>query len=373
MHRLFKCQAFSLDNILFHKSCKGSVYARMQQAGAGVGRIGDHTAVGLLQNLPDIVLMRDEVDHRRHTRLLRKKVEQRIVGVFAQLLRNAPDRPALVGLVLCAAKPRRDHIFKPDQLRDILKVTACLHTPLHFPSCVLTLQRGDQPVRTALLKLRRQNMDQLRGACGVGVYVARYIHAVLPRLFDQAQHLRHGFAPVVRSDGFQMADLKRRFERLADQQHLPERLDHAVPLLPHVDGERDAAFVERRKRADQSVCGIEDFRRIAKTERHAQRAVGKRLFHIIMQVALLPQIKIARGKTGNERAQRSHADQHGVMKRQLPLLSRLKIVLQRGKAQLLRYLACDGGKISHRFLRVFAGDRRHGKPAVAVDERRQAL
>ena len=130
-------------------------------------------------------------------------------------------------------------------------------------------------------------MDQLRGTRSVGVHVAHHIQPLFPGACDEPQHFRHGGTRVAPPDRLEMADLQRRFQRACDLQHLAQRVHHAVALLAHMHTDGNAAFVQRRKRADQAIGRVKDLRRIAKPQRHAARAVGQRLFHVIVQIAQL--------------------------------------------------------------------------------------
>ena len=70
-----------------------------------------------------------------------------------------------------------------------------------------------------------------------------------------------------------------RAESACSRHHFLQRLHHPRALLPHVDGDGHAAFTQRRQRVNELLCRIEDLRRIAKPERHAERAAGKALLY----------------------------------------------------------------------------------------------
>ena len=172
-----------------------------------------------------------------------------------------------------------------DKQRDVLKIAARFHPGAHFLARTAVVQALRERFRSARLKFRRQHMDELRRAGGIGVNVAHHVKPFLPRSRDEREHLGHGAPCVSRADRLEMAHLQRRLQRAGDLDHLAQRVHHAVALLTHVHADGYAALIQRRKRADESVGRIEDLRRVAKAERYAARAVSKRLFHVIVHLS----------------------------------------------------------------------------------------
>ena len=58
-------------------------------------------------------------------------------------------------------------------------------------------------------KLRRQDVQQLGGAGGIGVHVAPHVQSLLPGLLQKLQHLRDLLSPAVPAHGLQVGDLQR--------------------------------------------------------------------------------------------------------------------------------------------------------------------
>ena len=69
--------------------------------------------------------------------------------------------------------------------------------------------------------------------------------------------------------------MHRRAERPRHSQHFLQRLHDASALLPHVNGDGNAAITQRSQRRDQLLRRIKALRCVAKPERNAQRAAGK--------------------------------------------------------------------------------------------------
>ena len=134
-----------------------------------------------------------------------------------------------------------------------------------------------QGFHAALLRLRRQDVDELGRTRSIGIDVTGDPDALLSGLRHQAEHFGRTAAPVGLANGFEMADFDGRAQRARDRDHLLERPHHAAALLPHVDGQRDVLPRYGSERADQLAGGVEALRGVAQPQRHAQRA--RQLFH----------------------------------------------------------------------------------------------
>ena len=287
VHSLLEREHALLHDVFFNEPRECAVHARVDTPAAGVRRIRNDARERRAQDIFHVFFVRDVVDHPRIALFRRQQVKERIERVFLKRPRDLGDALSLKSAVFVRPEADSYYIVKADEQRDVLKVAARLHPRAHFLSRSIVEQALGQRLRAALLEFRRQHVDKLCRARSVGVHVAHDVKPVLPRLFNEREHFRHGLSRVAPSDGLEMADLQRRLQRAGDLEHFAQRIDDAVALLPHVDTDGHAAPVQRRERADEPVGRVKDLRRVAKAERHAARAVGQRRFHVIVQIAQL--------------------------------------------------------------------------------------
>lgn len=109
----------------------------------------------------DVLLRGDEVDHAGLAALGGEQVEERVIGVLAEHVRDLRERLALKRLILLRVQRDRNDVLKADKVRDVFKVAARLHASAHGGAGGRVAQRGGQRIQPALLKFRRQNVNKL--------------------------------------------------------------------------------------------------------------------------------------------------------------------------------------------------------------------
>ena len=142
-------------------------------------------------------------------------------------------------MILRAVEGGEIDAVPPGQLGDIVETGAAFDVRRQFLSGLLVTQARHHRLHAAGKKIRRQNVQQLGGAGGVGVYVAVHRKAIASCLLQKRQHLRDLAAPVVPAHGLQVADVNGTAQRPGYCNHLLYGRHHAAALLPHVDSDRD--------------------------------------------------------------------------------------------------------------------------------------
>ena len=208
-----------LADVLLDQVRTRSVDARMQKAAGRIGRVRNDAGKRRAERGADVRVGGDAVDHRDGAVLRGKQVECEIkrIGVrFLCTFGNAPADKAAVFLVC----DRGDvDVFPADQQRQIFKIRSGQH-PLAHPRAErrfaeLFRQRG----KAAVLRFRRQDVDELCGACGVGIEVAAHVKPFLPRARQDFEHPRHVSAPVRLADALEVADVNGRAEGARSRHH----------------------------------------------------------------------------------------------------------------------------------------------------------
>ena len=219
MHRLRQRQDAAL-HVPLQQAGERAVDPGVGQSG-GVGGVGDHAGEGGSEDIRDILLVGDEVDHGHRAALRRQEVEEGVIGVLPLRLRDLRDRPALEGQMLRLAEGSRPDVLEAHQRGDVLEIPAALHPTAHLLAGGGVPKGGGELFDAARLKFRRQDVDQLGGPGGIGVGITGNVQTLRSGLGDERQHFRDRPAPVPAADGFQMADLHRRLQRPGRLQHLP--------------------------------------------------------------------------------------------------------------------------------------------------------
>ena len=204
-----------------------------------------------------------------------EQVEECVIGVLAERVRDLRERLALERLILLRVQRDRNDVLKANKVRDVFKVAARLHALAHGGAGAWIAQRGGQRIQPALLKFRRQNVNELGRAGGIGIHVAGDVQPLRAGVFKEPQHLRHGAAPIPPPDALEVRDLHGAAQLPRDGQHLAQRVHHAVALLPHMNGDGEPPTAQRLERADQPLGRVKALGRVAETQRHAHRAVGE--------------------------------------------------------------------------------------------------
>ena len=275
MHGLRQREDAALADIVREKARHAAVHARVAQPLDGIGRVGNGHGERRAQDGLDVLLRGDEVDHAGLAALGGKQVEECVIGVLAERVRDLRERLALERLIFLRVQRDRNDVLKADKVRDVFKVAARLHALAHGGAGARIAQRGGQRVQPALLKFRRQNVNELGRAGGIGIHVAGDVQPLRAGVFKEPQHLRHGAAPIPPPDALEVRDLHGAAQLPRDGQHLAQRVHHAVALLPHMNGDGQPPTAQRLKRADQPLGRVKALGRVAETQRHAHRAVGE--------------------------------------------------------------------------------------------------
>ena len=182
-------------------------------------------------------------------------------------------------MILRAVEGGEIDAVPPGQLGDIVETGAAFDARRQFLSGLLVTQPCHHRLHAAGEIIRRQNVQQLGGTGGVGVYVAVHRKALASCLLQKRQHLRDLAAPVIPAHGLQVADVDGTVQRPGHCNHLLYGGHHAAALLPHVDSDRDLCPGHRLQGADEVGCGVEALRGVAQTKADAQRTVGQCLLH----------------------------------------------------------------------------------------------
>ena len=249
----------------------------MQQPADGVSRVRDDAGEGGAQDVADVLLVCYEIYHRNSAVLGGQQIKERIEGLLPSRSGYLSDGAALKGAVFRPVQARGADVLEADEQGDVLEVLAALHPLTHPRALCGVLQSPGQGLGPSRLELRRQDVDELRRARGVGVDVARDLQALLPRPVDEPEHLRHREAPIAAAYGFEVAYFQREAQLPRHGEHLPQRLHHPVALLPHVYGDDGAAIAQRFQRPDESGRVVKALRRVAESQRDADRPARKAL------------------------------------------------------------------------------------------------
>ena len=325
------------------------------------------------QDIADIVLRGDEVDHGHVAVRGLQKVKQAGKGILPLLLSDLRDALALVLPQSVQPDAGNDDIFKPGQQRDIFKVAARQHPGLERFAEGGVGQMLGQRFHAALLRLRRQDVDELGRTRSIGIDVTGDPDALLPGLRHQAEHLGRTAAPVGLANGFEVADLDGRAQRARDRDHLLERPHHAAALLPHVDGDGNAGILQRPQGLDQRFGRIEAVRCVAEAEGDAKRTRSELPFDQAPDRAQLRRVQRRCGEAGRAGADGAAAGQHsGMDGAGLPAGS-IQIGLHRAAVGVCGQLARDRGQIGLDLPAVRSAAGCNRQAAVAVYDRGQTL
>ena len=130
---------------------------------------------------------------------------------------------------------------------------------------------------------------------------------------------------------------------------------------------------QRAQRLNELIRRVKALRCVAKPQRHAQRAVGERLFQ--PQVERFHRLRRQHGaaKARHARTQRPAADQHSQIQRQRLFFERRQVLPHALRAHRLRQRAGHRIKIVQDLRAVCLAARRDRQPAVSVYDRRQPL
>ena len=168
-----------------------------------------------------------------------------------------------------------------------------------------------------------------------------------------------------------MAELDRAAQRLGNGEHLLHRTLDVAALVAHMDAKRNVGPGKRRKGFDQALCIIEAIRRIAQTQRHAERPFAKRPLHAGMDGAKLIAVQLACGKARHIRPDHTGAGKQAHMDGQRKLPHRRAV----GRHRFCRHAARadDRAEVLQNPGAVGRAEGRGRHAAVAVDDGGQAL
>ena len=215
------------------------------------------------------------------------------------------------------------------------------------------------------MALRRQHVDELGGPGAVGIDIAGDVQPLRPGLFHGPEHVRHRPPPVPAADGLQVADLHRGLQGPGHPQHLGKGRLHAVPLLPHVDGDHRPAPAEGGQQGDELFRGLIALRRVAETQGHPQRPVREGLLQGCLDGGGLRRREGAGAEARGVRPQGPHADELPGVERQGPALP--EVIPHRGEAPLPG-VPGDGGEVAPDLLPVLPRQGRRREAAVPVHD-----
>ena len=337
----------------------------MEEARAGIGGVRDDGGEGGAQDLRDVLLRGDGVDHPRCAALGGEQVKEGVEGVLPPVASNLGEGNPLIGGVLRRFEPRGPDVLKVHEKGDVLKVRPRLHPPPDGRPRFGIPQPGRQGLQPPGVALRRQHVDELGGPGAVGIDVAGDVQPLRPGILYGPQHMWHRAPPVPAADGLQMADLHRRLQGPGHGQHLGKGRLHAVPLLTHMDGDHHAAPAEGGEEGDQLFRGLIALRRVAKAQGHPQRPVRKSPFQGGADGGALRRRQGAGAEARGVRPQCPHADEFPGVEGQGGALP--EVLPHRGEAQLPG-VPGDGGEIAADLLAVRPRQGRGGKAAVPVHD-----
>ena len=161
MHGRFNGKRPLLADKMLQKRCIGAVDARMEHTGGGIGTVRDHAAICVAQDIADIVLVGNKVNHGHIAMRGLQQIEQRGKGLLPLLLRDGGNALSLILAQIFQRDTGCNDILKTDEKRDIFKVAAGQHASLERFAERRIRQVFRQDFQAALLALRRQNMDKL--------------------------------------------------------------------------------------------------------------------------------------------------------------------------------------------------------------------
>ena len=345
----------------------------MQPPAGRVGAVGDYAAERVAQDITDIVLVCDKVNHRNKAVLVRKQIECKFICVAARLRGKLGNGLSDIVRVCTACKRGYTHVFPSNQTDNIFKVRAGFHPLAQLRTECGLSQIFTQCIKAAALALGRQHVNQLRRTGLIRIKVAREVSPILARLRHHLKHLRHGSAPVFATHTLKVADVHRRAQRARHVDHLGKRRNDTRALLTHMDGDNRTAFAQRRKCLNQAVGRIKALRRIAKTERQTDCAACKRRFKLRLNLAHLLCAQPVCTIACDAGADCAKPRQHSHIQRKRRLRRRVKITLHGGRINRRVHLPGDGSEIVIDLLPPRFRRGRNGQTAVAVDNRRQPL
>ena len=350
-----------------------AVHPGVGQALGGIGGVGDDRGEGDTEDVRNVLFVGDEVDHGRAAGLPLQQVEQGVEGVLILQVCDLGDGLALQGQVLRAVQTGGQDVVEAHQQRDVFKVRAGFHPLPHGRPAGRVAQRRRQGIGAARLYLRRQYVDELGGAGGVGVHIAGDVHALLPGPGQQVQHFGHGPAPVAPADGLQVADFHRGLQCPGHSEHLLQRLHDAVALLAHVDGDGPAGPAQGSEGAQQPVGIVKALRRVPQAQGDAQSPVGEGLLQEGVERMKLLLCQRTGVKACRAAPQCAHAHQHARVERAEGRACLGAVIGQGGEPVPGGHFSHDGAQIVQHRPAVGAIHRRERQSAVAVDEGGQAL
>ena len=96
MHGRFDGKRLLFADEVLQERCIRAVNARMEHPGDGIGAVGDHAAVCVAQDIADIVLGSNEIDHGHVAVRSLQQIKQCGKGVLPLLLRDGGDALPLI-------------------------------------------------------------------------------------------------------------------------------------------------------------------------------------------------------------------------------------------------------------------------------------
>ena len=293
--------------------------------------------------------------------------------------RLQPEKPGRLGKRLARegqkfrpVQRRQADIVPADHLRDVVKIAAVGDALAQDVPLSRVAQPGSNGVRPACQKVLRQQVQQLRRACAVGIDVTRDVQPLVPRLLQQRQRLRDAAVPVARAHGLEMADVHGRAEQARRAEHLPQGVADHVALLAHVHADGNAAALQRGQRPEQAVRRVEALRRIAEAERDTEGPVRQRTLQTAVQLRH-GLIRIARRIAAAVRAHRPAANEHADVQRQRPGAQCVQIGHHGLRGDGRVDVARDRPEIAPQLRPVRRAERRKRQAAVSVDDGGQPL
>ena len=342
----------------------------MEEARAGIGGVRNDGGEGGAQDLRDVLLRGNGVDHPRRAAFGGEQVKEGVEGVLPPVPGDLGEGHAFIGGVLRRSEPRGPDVLKAHEKGDVLKVRARLHPPSDGRPRFAIPQPCRQGLQPPGVALRRQHVDELGGPGAVGIDIAGDIQPLRPGRFDGPEHVRHRPPPVPAADGLQVADLHRGLQGPGHPQHLGKGRLHAVPLLAHVDGDHHPAPAEGGEEGDELLGGLIALRRVAETQGHPQRPVREGPAQGGLDGGGLRRREGAGAEARGVRPQGPHADELPGVEGQGGALP--EVLPHRGEAQLPG-VPGDGGEIAADLLPVRPRQGRGGKAAVPVHDGGEAL
>ena len=324
-----------------------------------------------MQDGADVLLTGDAVDHGHAAVLVRQQAAHAVHGIQSHTSGGLRHRFPDEGLIFRQIQGGKDDVVPADHLGDVVEVMAAADALAQHVALRLFPQPRRDDLRPALQKIRRQKVQELRRTGGVGVDVAGDVQTLLPRPRHPLQRRRDALLPVAHPHGLEVADVQRRVQRPRYRDHLGNGVADHVALLAHMHRNGNPAVFQGRKGADQFLCRVKTFRRVAKTQRDGKRALAERPLQPPVQFGkILRRFGAVAAHIGADGAV---ADQHADVQGKRPRLQRGQIFTHGGRRNAIDRAARDGPQIAQKLLPVRLPEGCEGESAVAVEDRRQPL